>query len=195
MYAVVKETESFLTTIRERERCICKRQGEERKEETAEVSNSNKSSNAEQFFPVLSWSVDPISNPKKGLCLVALAVGRWVQSSDHPLPCSRPQRCSLSRRCLWVKLSWPVRGYFPAAPPRSVTTAWPPTSYSLPPSREKKSIDQLAWNGDGIEMNDYWANSYSSLYGAVISEKLNRYWGDTRAASGMKQQTLHFILL
>ncbi len=62
--------------------------GEERKEEKAEVSNSNKSSNAEQFLPVMSWSVDPISNTKTGLCLVALAVGRRVQSSDHPLPSS-----------------------------------------------------------------------------------------------------------
>lgn len=62
--------------------------GEERKEEKAEVSNSNKSSNAEQFLPALSWSVDPISNPNTGLCLVALAVGRRVQSSDHPLPSS-----------------------------------------------------------------------------------------------------------
>lgn len=60
--------------------------GEERKEENAEVSNSNKSSNAEQFLPVLSSSVDPISNPKTGLCLVALAVGRPVQSKDHLLP-------------------------------------------------------------------------------------------------------------
>lgn len=50
--------------------------GEERKEEKAEVSNSNKSSNAEQFLPVLSCSVDPISNPKTRLCLVALAVER-----------------------------------------------------------------------------------------------------------------------
>lgn len=66
--------------------------GEERKEEKAEVSNSNKSSNAEQFLPVLSWSVDPISNPKTGLCLVALAVGRRVQASDHPLPSSSPPK-------------------------------------------------------------------------------------------------------
>lgn len=58
--------------------------GEEREEENAEVSNSNKSSNAEQRLPVLSWSVDPISNPKTGLCLVALAVGRQAQSSDYP---------------------------------------------------------------------------------------------------------------
>lgn len=140
MYTVVKETESFLTAIRERERCICKREGEERKEGKAEVSNSNKSSNAEQFFPVLYWSADPISNPKKRLCLVALAVGRRVQSSDHTLLCSPPQRCSLSRRCLRVKLSWPVRGYFPAAP-RSVTTAWPPTSYSLQQSQDEKKIN------------------------------------------------------
>lgn len=164
--------------------------GEEREEENAEVSNSNKSSNAEQRLPVLSWSVDPISNPKTGLCLVALAVGRQVQSSDYPTPPPPARRCSLSRRRLRVKLSWPVRGYFPAAP-RSVTTAWPPTSYSLPQSREK-SMDQPAWNGDPIEMNDYWANSYSSLYGAVISENLNGFWGEMRAMSGMKQRTWHF---
>lgn len=99
--------------------------GEERQEEKAEVSNSNKSSNAERFLPVLSRSVDPISDTKTGLCLVALAVGRRVQSSDHPLPSSpspSPRRCSLSRQCLRVKLSWPVKGYFPAAP-RSVTIA------------------------------------------------------------------------
>lgn len=162
--------------------------GEDRKEEKAVVSNSNKSSNAEQLLSVVSCSVDPISNPKTGLSLVALAVGRRVQSSDHPLPA--PRRCSLSRRCLRVKLSWPVRGYFPAAP-RSVTTAWPPTSYSLPQRREK-SIDQPAWNGDAIEMNDCRANSYSSLYGAVISEKLNGHWGEMRAMSGMKQWTWHF---
>lgn len=33
--------------------------GEERKEGNAGVSNSNKSSNAEQFLPVPSWSVEP----------------------------------------------------------------------------------------------------------------------------------------
>lgn len=34
-------------------------------------------------------------------------------------------------------------------------------------------MDQLEWNCDATEMNDYWANSYSSLYEAVISETIN----------------------
>lgn len=63
---------------------------EERKEETAGVSNSNKSLNAERFHPVLSWSVDPISSLETGLCLVALAVGKRVQCSDYP-PHSSPR--------------------------------------------------------------------------------------------------------
>jgi len=58
--------------------------GEERKEEKAEVSNSNKSSNAEQFLPVLPWSADLIFNPESGLCLVALAVGRKPQPPPPP---------------------------------------------------------------------------------------------------------------
>lgn len=58
---------------------------EGRKEENAGVSNSNKSSNAERFLPVLSWSVDSILSLKTGLCLVALAVGRRVQCGDYPL--------------------------------------------------------------------------------------------------------------
>ncbi|KAK5850950.1 hypothetical protein PBY51_001782 [Eleginops maclovinus] len=66
--------------------------GEEREEEKAEVSNSNKSSKAGLFLPVLSCSVDPISDSKTGLCLVALAVGRRVQPSDHPLPSSPPPK-------------------------------------------------------------------------------------------------------
>ena len=52
-------------------------------------------------------------------------------------------------------------------------------------------MDQPAWNGDAIEMSDYQANSYSSLYGAVISEKLNGYWGAMRAMSGAKEWTWH----
>lgn len=60
--------------------------GEEGKEEKAEVSKSNKSSNAEQFLPVQSGSVELIFNPETGLCLVALAVGRRVQSSDQAPP-------------------------------------------------------------------------------------------------------------
>lgn len=60
--------------------------GAERKGgEKAEVSNSNKSSNAEQFLPALSRSADPISNLKTGLCLVTLAVGRRVQPTEHLL--------------------------------------------------------------------------------------------------------------
>lgn len=86
-----------------------------KKEEKAEVSNGNKSSNAEQFLPSLSWSVDPISNPKKRLCLVALTVGRRVQSS---IPLPNPKKGQLVQ----VKLCGFVRGYFPAAP-QSVTIA------------------------------------------------------------------------
>lgn len=104
--------------------------GTERKEEkkkVAEVSNGNKSSKAEQFLPALSWSVDPISNLKKGLCLVALAVGRRAQSSGHsppppPFPFPFHRRCSLSRWCIVAELVRPVRGYFLAAP-QPVTTA------------------------------------------------------------------------
>lgn len=60
---------------------------EERKEETAGVSNSNKSLNAERFHPVLSWSVDPISSLETELCLVALAVGRLFSAVIiHPTP-------------------------------------------------------------------------------------------------------------
>lgn len=92
--------------------------GEEGKEEKAEVSKSNKSSNAEQFLPVQSGSVELIFNPETGLCLVALAVGRRVQSSDQ----APPGPFSLPRRCFQVQLSWPARGRFPAAP-RSVTGA------------------------------------------------------------------------
>lgn len=141
--------------------------GEERKEGNAGVSNSNKSSNAEQFLPVPSWSVDPIPE-LTGLCLVALAVGGEFAPVIIHLP---PQRCRFSIHCLRVKHSWPVRRYFPAAP-WPVTTAWPPGSYSHPQSWGK-SMDQLAWNGDAIEMNDCWANFYSSLYGTVMSGKLN----------------------
>lgn len=58
--------------------------GEERKVKKAEVSNSNKSSNAEQILQTLSWSVDPISTPKTGLGLLALAVEMQDLSNDHP---------------------------------------------------------------------------------------------------------------
>lgn len=102
-----KETESFLTAIRKQERergAYVKGRsyvGNGKEGKKAEVSNGNKSSNAEQFLPALSRSADPISNLKTGLCLVTLAVGRQVQPSEHPLPhfpllCARPQRCSLS---------------------------------------------------------------------------------------------------
>lgn len=101
-----KETESFLTAIRKQERergAYVKGRsyvGNGKEGKKAEVSNGNKSSNAEQFLPALSRSADPISNLKTGLCLVTLAVGRQVQPSEHPLHfpllCACPQRCSLS---------------------------------------------------------------------------------------------------
>lgn len=92
-----------------------------REEENAGVSNSNKSLNAEQFLPLLPWSVDLITNLKTGLCSVASAAGKLVQSSDYPLHFFPHDGVV----CPGTVSSWTVRRYFPAAP-WPVTTAWPP---------------------------------------------------------------------
>lgn len=125
---------------------------------------------------LLSRSVDLISNLKTGLCLVALAAGRPVGSSDYPpyaLSPPSPQRYRLPRRCLYVTFSQPVRGYFPVAP-WPVTTAWPRSSYGSHIC-EAEGNQWINWHGAEAEKNDHCANSYSSLYWAVIRGKLN-WW-------------------
>lgn len=147
--------------------------GKERKEENAGVSNSNTFSNAEQFLLVLSWSVNLISNHKDRTLLSSFSSGGGefspviIHSTTSPTPKGAvcPGVASVSSSAgLLEDTSQQHRGLWPQLDP--------PTSYSHPRSWGK-SMDQLARNGDAIEMSDYWANSYSSLYGAVISEKIN----------------------